>query len=98
MIPTLNRDEIVLSSKEKVNQSRQCIGYHVFLSWYFKQFNELNKATNMDLVSQFRYMKGAGLNDDDSIDFVLTLLPGSNIHVSLAMKSAASLWKSLSRK
>ena len=44
MIQNLSKDEIIqlsLSSKEKVHQSLNCIGYHVFIFWYFDSLNQL---------------------------------------------------------
>ena len=69
MIPTLTADEIIelpLSTKEKSSKSRTRLGYHVFLSWYFGEFNALSEESKRFIVSEFVE------DDEDSLDSTIT--------------------------
>ena len=56
MIPTLTADDILdlpLSTKEKSSTSRNRLGYHVFLSWYFGVFKAQTEEDKRAIVSEF---------------------------------------------
>ena len=83
MIPCLSTNQIItlpLSKKEKLDPSINCKGYHVFLSWYFSEFNVLNDNDKLLITSPY-------YNSEESDD------ESTTIHVSLVMKVAASHWK-----
>ena len=93
MIPNLSKDEIIhlsLSSKEKEHQSLNRIGYHVFISWYFDRLNQLSEHSKEEVLNEFL----PNFPDNESIDSVLTP-PLRALHVSIKMKAAAKMWKSL---
>ena len=69
MIPTLNADDILdlpLSTKEKSSTSRNRLGYHVFLSWYFGVFKAQTEEGKRAIVSEFVE------DDEDSVDSTIT--------------------------
>ena len=93
MIPNLSKDEIIhlsLSSKEKEHQSLNRIGYHVFISWYFDSLNQLCEHSKEEVLNEFL----PNFPDNESIYSVLTP-PLRALHVSIKVKSAAKMWKSL---
>ena len=93
MIPNLSKDEIIqlsLSSKEKDHQIPNRIGYHVFISWYFDRLNQLSEHSKEEVLNEFL----PNFPDNDSIDSILTP-PLRALHVSIKMKAAAKMWKSL---
>ena len=93
MIPNLSKYEIIqlsLSSKEKEHQSLNRIGYHVFISWYFDSLNQLCEHSKEEVLNEFL----PNFPDNDSIDSILTP-PLRALHVSIKMKVAAKMWKSL---
>ena len=63
-----------------MHPSRNRKGYHVFLSWYFSEFNVLNDNDKLLITSPYYNLEES---DDES----------TTIHVSLVMKAAASHWK-----
>ena len=88
MIQILTVDQIIelpLSTKEKYSTSRSCLGYHVFISWYFGEFKALSEESRREIVAEF-------VEDDvQSLDSIATP-PNNRMHVSLSMKAAARFW------
>ena len=96
MIQTLNADIIInlhLSAKRKDHQSRNRLGYQVFIVWYFVELNGLSKESKADDVSPF----WVELHDEDSWDRIFTP-PQLKIHASLVTKAAACMWKYCTQK
>ena len=89
------REEVInlpLSEKEIQHQSRKRIGYHVYLSYYFKLFSELDIDLKRSVM--IRYDIWDDDNDDDiSIDSTLTPRLPICFEVSMA---AARQWNNMS--
>ena len=91
MIRSPNADEISdlpFSIKELHHPSRQRIGYHLFLGYYFTKYNELSSVDKYERM-YFPHNPQV-LADDISVDSTDTL---PTIHISEVMKDAGKSWR-----
>ena len=74
--------ELPISTKEENHPSRQRLGYHLFLGYYFSKYSDLSRAEKHGLF----------LDDDSSFD---TTDDPKIIHASQLMPHAGQAWRDL---
>ena len=86
--PNANKiSDLPFSIKDLHHPSRQRIGYHLFLEYYFTKYNELASVDKHDFMSANNPQV---LADDISLDSTDTL---PTIHISEVMKDAGKSWR-----
>ena len=83
-------ENLPLSTKEEVHQSRKRIGYHVYLSNFFKQFSLLDDEEKEDVLVNYRIWPEPA--EDESINSILT---PRMAQVPDVMKAAGRNWATL---
>lgn len=89
MIHDLSNDEIIhipVSSNERVKHMRSRKGYHIFLSWYFVEFNSQSEETKLRIIPPVCPTIGGDIGGK-SLDSNLTP-PGTKVCVSRVKKDA----------